>query len=59
MSTCVASIDYDEKTRTLVVGFVKGGGSYTYEDVPPLVVKNFKSAGSLGQFFNSNIKNSY
>jgi len=58
MSTCVSDIQYDQETRTLTVAFVKGG-TFSYQDVPPHVVKAFKAAGSLGQFFNANIKHNY
>ena len=58
MSTCVASFQYDKKTRTLVINFVKGG-SYTYENVPPTVIKGLQQAGSQGQYFNAHIRNNY
>ena len=32
-STCVANIDYDEKTQTLDVTFVEGGQPYLYRRV--------------------------
>jgi hypothetical protein len=54
-STCVANIDYDEKTQTLDVTFVKRG-SHTYTDVSKELAESFISAGSKGQFFNSNIR---
>lgn len=58
MSTCVAGIDYDKASKTLVVEFVKGG-SHTYNNVPLRVVKAFLAAPSEGQFFNAKIRNRY
>lgn len=58
MSTCVASYTYDKKSKELTIVFVKGG-SYTYHGVPAKVVKGLEAAGSQGQYFNANIRNSY
>jgi len=58
MSSCVADIEYDQETRTLVIEFVKGG-SYTYHNVPPAVVAGLQQAGSPGRYFNANIRYSY
>lgn len=55
MSTAISSIQYDDKTQVLTVGFVEGG-SYTYSPVSPETVEAFRNAGSQGQFFNEAIR---
>lgn len=57
-SSCVASIDYDEKTQQLTVSFVKGGG-HTYSGVPKTVYDGFLVAPSKGKYFNSMVRNVY
>lgn len=58
MSTAISSIEYDAKTATLVLIFVKGG-SYTYKNVPPKVVEALKDASSQGHYFNTHIRKQY
>lgn len=58
MSSAIASIQYVSKTQTLTITFVRGG-TVTYEEVPPNVVKNFKRASSQGRYYNRNIKGQY
>jgi hypothetical protein len=57
-STCCASADYDKKTQTLTITFVKGG-SHTYHGVEPQIVRAFGKAGSHGRYFNFRIRNEY
>jgi len=58
MSTCVASYNYDKKTKELTIYFVKGG-SYTYSGVPITVVRSLARVGSQGRFFNAVIRKGY
>ena len=54
----ISSIDYDEKTQELRVGFADGS-DYNYDNVPEHVVAEFRSAASKGTYFNANIRNEY
>lgn len=57
-STNLAGYEYDPQTQLLTVAF-KHGRSYSYKDVPQAIADGLGSAPSPGQYFNSNIKNSY
>lgn len=57
VSSQVAAIGYDEKTRTLAVTFTRGEGAiYHYPDVSPETFAAFKTAESIGVFFGKHIK---
>ena len=59
-STCAYTIEYDENTEDLTITFHRGGQvTYTYEDVPAEVHSELINAGSIGSYFNSNIRNEY
>ena len=58
VSENLARIRYDENSNTLEIEF-KGGRLYQYFDVPVQVFEELRNAGSLGQYFNSNIKGYY
>ena len=55
-SSNLVSVGYENKT--LEIEF-KGGGVYTYENVPEEVYKGLISATSIGSYFHKNIKNVY
>lgn len=57
-SSNVSEIGYDEDRRILEVLFLNGS-LYQYFDVPPQVHNELMSAGSIGQYLNSNIKGTY
>lgn len=57
-SSCVASIDYNEKTQQLTVYFVKGG-EHTYSGVPKTVYDGFLVAPSKGKYFNAVVRPNY
>jgi KTSC domain len=57
-SSNIASIGYDQKTRTLEVEFLKGG-VYQYFDVPQAVYEEFISAESKGKYLADQIKGNY
>lgn len=57
-SSNLAAVGYDPETQTLAIEF-KSGGTYEYYDVPQQVFDGLLSAGSLGQYFQSNIRGFY
>jgi hypothetical protein len=54
-STTLASIGYDEQAATLEVEFMDGH-VYQYFGVPLEVHTELMAAGSLGGYFNRNVK---
>lgn len=62
-SSQIASVGYDERTRTLEVEFVTRKDTppsvYRYRDVPAAVHAEFLTAPSLGIYFGANIKTRY
>jgi len=54
-SSTVASVAYDEATRTLEVEFKKGG-VYHYFDVPAALHAGLVGATSVGSYLDANIK---
>ncbi len=57
-SNVIKSFDYDEKTQTLRVEF-NNGSVYQYHDVPDSVYQELKNAPSVGQYFNTHIREKY
>ena len=57
-SSNIASIGYDSDTQTLEIEFMNGS-IYQYFDVPRSQYEALMGAGSLGEYFNSNIKGYY
>ena len=57
-STNLASVGYDEETRTLEVEFLNRR-IYQYYGVPHDVHDQLMQAPSKGQFFNAHIRDSY
>ena len=57
-SEAIKSFDYDASKKILKVEF-NHGGIYKYLDVPESVYKGLKEAGSVGQYFNSNIREKF
>lgn len=57
-SNVIKSFDYDEKTQTLRVEF-NSGSIYKYRDVPAIVHQELKIAPSVGQYFNTHIREKY
>ena len=57
-SSNLAAVGYDPETQTLAIEF-QSGGTYEYYDVPQQVFDGLLSTGSLGQYFQSNIRGSY
>jgi lysyl-tRNA synthetase, class II len=57
-STAIKDFDYDADQQTLRVVF--GNGSvYKYSDVPEKIYQEFKETGSVGQYFNSQIRDKF
>ena len=57
-STNLQSVGYDQGTQTLEVQFVSGR-VYQYYGVPENMHTLLMQARSKGQFFNTNIRNSF
>lgn len=57
-SSNIASVGYKKTEKVLEIRF-NGGGIYQYVDVPEHVYMNMMTAESKGQYFHSNIRNSY
>ena len=57
-SSNLAAYDYDPDSRMLTIRFVSGR-TYAYRDVPADIADGLSTANSPGQFFNSNIKNTF
>lgn len=57
-SNVIKSFDYDGATQTLRVVF-NNGSIYKYHDVPDSVYQELKVAPSVGQYFNTHIREKY
>lgn len=57
-SSNLISVGYDEPSLTLEVEF-KDGALYQYFDVPASVHLELLGAGSIGQYFAQNVRNTY
>lgn len=55
-SSQIRSIGHDETTNTLEVEFASNGAVYQYENVPREVYVSLIGAGSVGSYFNANVK---
>lgn len=58
-SSNIASIGYDPESETLEVEFLKTGRVYQYLNVPGFMHERLMQAGSVGIFFNTEIKDAY
>lgn len=61
-SSNIASVGYDEETRTLHVEFKnkkQPNPVYEYSNVPPVVAHHFMNAPSKGAYFAREIKSKY
>ena len=57
-SSVVASVGYDADTRTMEVEF-NTGRTYQYFEIPSDVHASLVSAKSIGQYFNTQIRDRY
>ncbi len=57
-SSHIASVGYDADSRALYIEF-SNGALWRYDGVPPFTASGLAQAGSAGQYFHANIKNSY
>ena len=57
-SQAIKSFDYDADKQILKIEF-NNGGIYKYLDVPASIYQGLKEAGSVGQYFNSNIREKF
>ncbi len=58
-SQMISRIGYETSTSTLGVEFKSNAQLWHYFDVPESVFHQFKSADSVGKFFNANIRGQY
>jgi hypothetical protein len=58
-STCFSEIGYDPNNELLIVRFRDSGKAYLYLSFPSQEWDTFKSAKSLGSYYNSEIKGHY
>ena len=58
LSSEIEWIGYESKRNMLQVEFIVGG-TYQYDNVPPLVYEGFLNAPSHGRFFETEIKGHY
>jgi hypothetical protein len=58
-SSAISRAVYDDAARMLFVTFVKDGLTYVYKNVPQSEYDGLASAGSVGQYFNAHIRDSY
>jgi hypothetical protein len=54
-SSAITDIEWDEDTQTLTVTF-RDGSSYDYTGVSEEEYNDFLNAGSIGAYFNANIR---
>lgn len=57
-SSNLASINYDEKSQELTVGF-QNGSTYVYDNVLPTTWDAFNAADSKGSFLSREIQRSH
>jgi lysyl-tRNA synthetase, class II len=57
-STTMRSVGYDQTNQVLEVEF-QSGAVYQYLDVPGAIYKEFLDAESEGQYFNSEIRDTF
>ena len=57
-SSCFSKIGYSDAHETLVLVF-RSGGTYLYSGVPASVWQSFRTADSLGRYFNTKIKGNF
>ena len=58
-SRLIRSVGYDLTASILEVELAESGRVYRYFDVPYSIVEELLSAGSLGSFFNDQIRDMY
>ena len=58
LSTAIKDFDYDGEKKTLRVTF-SNGGVYKYSEVPEKIYKELKETSSVGQYFNSQIRDKF
>jgi hypothetical protein len=57
-SSAIAAIGYDDETQDCFVTF-KDGRSYTLNGFPEIELERWLGAGSIGGYWNANIKGNY
>jgi hypothetical protein len=54
-SSCIAEVGYDPSDNTLAIRF-RGGREYRYAGIPPETHEALLVAGSVGGYFNAQIR---
>ena len=57
-SSCFSTLVYDTDTGEVAMVFIKGG-FYVIPSLPGIEWERWKNSGSLGAYFNSNIRGNY
>lgn len=57
-SSNIAAVGYDAASQTLTIEF-RSGGTYEFYDVPEPVHQGLMQSGSLGTYFQSQIRGRY
>ena len=57
-SSCIAELGYDLSDKTLAVRF-HGGREYWYAGIAPETYQALLTAGSIGKYFNAEVRDAY
>jgi hypothetical protein len=57
-SSTIAELGYDETSQVLEIMF-NNGRLYQYFEIPRAVFEEFRNSGSVGQYFNSQVRDRY
>lgn len=57
-SSMICTLGYEPETSTLEIEF-NSGAVWQYYDIPEYVFYEMKDSGSVGKFFNANIRGQY
>jgi hypothetical protein len=58
-SDMASSVGYDSKIHTLEIEFRPSGQVWQYLKIPKKIYQEMMSSGSIGQYFNQNIRGKY
>ena len=58
-SSLLAAVGYDAQTRQLYVRFLRTQALYVFHDLDEAVYKQLLAAGSMGDYFNEEIRDRY
>lgn len=58
-SSAIEKIEYNPESLRLSVYFTNNPTRYNFDNVPAVLVEQFRTAESAGKFYNSEIRNKY